>query len=412
MAVDVDHVNDSLGSSKTVHTATLDDSNLELSITVLSRAVSMSSTPLYHDGDTIIGTVHINSSKNSGIQDISISLRGQHSCYGKDTTFLRLSHSVWSPERRTSHEGVYERNLRGTNIWNFSIPLPACCNALDTGTSDTPLPPSFGGSGSVLPETINYEISCTVRRRFFSGPDEQLSVPIQYRPQTVAGSAPLSRSHAYNNGTPIPGPEVDAEGWSSFRSSCSGDFFSRREVNIDCEFSLAAPLEYARGGLIPFAVRVSTTDQQLLDLLAVTPDFLSIHLQRQVLCNTTLSATFEKTVSSGRYWVTAKIQGALLIAGEINASAILQPSFQYGALEVAYLVQFFIGAPGLHLKTASPIGAIPVQICARRAPGPRPISYAPTVSSEWDTTAALYSLPTIMGAALFHKGADGEIVLG
>lgn len=76
MAVNVDHVNDSLGSSKTVHTATLDDSNLELSITVLSRAVSMSSTPLYHDGDTIIGTVHINSSKNSGIQDISISVSG------------------------------------------------------------------------------------------------------------------------------------------------------------------------------------------------------------------------------------------------------------------------------------------------------------------------------------------------
>ncbi|KZV78549.1 hypothetical protein EXIGLDRAFT_847430, partial [Exidia glandulosa HHB12029] len=190
--------NDSLGCKRTVHTAALVNSRVELSTTVLSRAMSTESTPLYHDGDVVCGSVHVNVAKKRSVSGISVSVHGRHSCLDtNEVTFLRVSQELWVANKATmpKNSGTYVRDLRGTNIWDFAIQLPMLCNKISE--HNVPLPPSFGTAS--LPEAVLYEIRCVVRRGVFSE-NEELVIPLQYRPRTVAGRPSASILHAYTCG--------------------------------------------------------------------------------------------------------------------------------------------------------------------------------------------------------------------
>lgn len=192
----------------------------------------------------------------SSAHRVAAQVYGRHSCAGhaESTVFLELHETIWTPAtKKAAREGLGERDLRGQYNWDFAILLPRCCNkAFD---SNVLLPPTFGGSS--IPETLAYEIRCTVKRGRFAEDETcvrrpadaagalanvrvRLLIPMQYRPQTVAGRGAPSRLQAYHNATPIPGPEIDPNAWRSFQMTYRGDFFSRRMVTIDCEVSVRA----------------------------------------------------------------------------------------------------------------------------------------------------------------------------
>lgn len=110
---------------------------------------------------------------------------------------------------------------------------------------------------------------------------------------------------------------------------CVIDRIGLQQQLITMKVSLAAPLEYPRGCPIPFEIKISSADNQLIDLFAVSSNILSAELHRKVLCHTALPSSFDEIVGRGTYWISARTPSALYLAGETHASAIVQPSLQH-----------------------------------------------------------------------------------
>ncbi|EJD48694.1 hypothetical protein AURDEDRAFT_122655 [Auricularia subglabra TFB-10046 SS5] len=219
---------------------------------------------------------------------------------------------------------------------------------------------------------VDYEIKCTVGRGRFTL-DEVLTIPIQYRPQTVAGLGSSYRLQAYETNMPIPGPDIDPAGWRTARTTLQGDFFAQRSVKIICSFSLAEPLAYPRGYPVPFAAELACADAQVVDVLASQKPVVGTTLVRLVAGGDTPDVADIPT--SSRSWITHRdrARGRVHIAGELRAPAWLQPSFSFSGIAVEYYIRYVVKAPGLQL--GSQPADIAIRICARPAPGPLPVSY-------------------------------------
>ena len=73
----------------------------------------------------------------------------------------------------------------------------------------------------------------------------RLTTSIFYTPLTRAESPSALRQEAYNNGTPLPGPDGDPEGWKVLPPvQIKGTLFTTKPVEIQCTVSgsaLSAP---------------------------------------------------------------------------------------------------------------------------------------------------------------------------
>ncbi|EJD54120.1 hypothetical protein AURDEDRAFT_53433 [Auricularia subglabra TFB-10046 SS5] len=191
-----------------------------------------------------------------------------------EIVFLSVKTTVWeagSPE--------HPKLVQGANRLAFELVFPKTFASINrkTRNEDCELPPSFSTPG--FPLYLLYELRCTIHRGMLQD-HTVLSIPVKYVPRKEAAPPSTARMLSYEGHTPIPDPSTDPDGWKTYPKDCRVRAFGDRDVDIGCEFSLAYPLEYARGSFIPVHFRITCPDQQALDLLC-TPGAFTLHLKRQ-----------------------------------------------------------------------------------------------------------------------------------
>jgi len=98
--------------------------------------------------------------------------------------------------------------------------------------------------------------------------DSSIGTNIVYIPRSRATPPPFLRQVAYAEGTPLLPPSIDPDGWHSVRPvKMVGSLFNSRKIEVTWKLSIAKPLEFARGAVIPLSLLLESEDTQALDLL-------------------------------------------------------------------------------------------------------------------------------------------------
>ncbi|KAI5122906.1 hypothetical protein M0805_007584 [Coniferiporia weirii] len=269
-----------------------------------SNVASPRFLPSYFDGQVVAGAVELALAKPETILAVSITLSGTIVATNANAlTFWELTHVLWSsdmgdpraqittqqvspsPSSSRSVLGKSTTKLVGTYSWPFAITLPATCS-VPLRPKQPPatlrLPPSFSEKGAA--QFINYEINVRIRR----GPlriDNKLGTQFGFAPRVRPPAPSLLRRSAYQENTPLLGPEADVDGWEVLPPiTICGKVFGVRNVEATCTFSFASPLTYTRGTPIPCSLTIACADVQALDLI-FTPLSTSVYLIREVLYN-------------------------------------------------------------------------------------------------------------------------------
>lgn len=238
----------------------------DLHVHVISHALKHDSPPLFHDESLIAGTVEFGVRTNffSSIKSVVVELVGIQRVMGAlggkfisantgEVVFLSVKSTVWAA-------GPEHKFVQGTNRLDFELVFPKTFNTSITSNGrneDCDLPPSFSPPG--FPLYLVYELRCMIHHGILEE-ETLLRIPIHYVPRKEAGAPSTARMLSYEAHTPIPDPATDPDGWTTSPKDCLVRAFGDRDVTIGCEFSLATPLQYARGGFIPVHFRVTCPD--------------------------------------------------------------------------------------------------------------------------------------------------------
>jgi len=306
-----------------------------------------------------------------------------------------MSTNVWD-----GREAGVNSLERGTYSWPISMTLPRDFESHSDKAKGKRflLPPTFTAIG--YPEFLLYEIVVTVVRKGIFRNNDILSIPFRYIYRPMAAAIPLTRVLSYEARSPIPGPDVDPESWNQQEVKLRGHLFSK-PVRVDCEFSLALPMEYPRGYPIPFAIRLRSSDLDALDLLSSYTG-LSVCLMRQFAVINHASQDRDtkyfphNVVARGRYWLSHQSNELRSLEGEIQVPGHLSPSFTYPRLVLSYFILLSSEAGGLRLENEPPLVSIPVTVTYFPAPGLTPRSYAPPLRPGEDSPAAgVWNVPYV-----------------
>ncbi|TDL25703.1 hypothetical protein BD410DRAFT_604749 [Rickenella mellea] len=371
---------------------------------VSSNAPSVRFLPSYFEGQSISGNINLDLCKPDAIQSVSVTLSGQIVATNVTPfTFLEEKQLLWStdmgdPRSPTSSGQLkYSGKLQGAYRWVFSFTMPSTCSVSWKSKEPPialPIPPSFSERGAT--QYINYELFVWIRR----GPlriDSKLGTSLGYSPRIRPDPPSMLRQLAYQNGSPIVGPEGDPKGWTvSQPIPIKGTLFGKRPVEATCTLSisvqlaLALPLCYTRGTAIPCSMTISARDCQAVDLLA-TPKSPQVRLLRKVnygaveqpLGKDGQTLTHSTTdIVSAVWWPDGNEECTDVhtrrLNGEIHLPKDLQPSFIFGRFSVKYVIVFqpfeataFEATDKVSLFSAS------VDIATSHAHGPLPRAYAP-----------------------------------
>lgn len=277
----------------TEHTFRLKENNRDwVTLKLYSGAKSSTSLPVYFEKEEISGSLEINAERGDSIHSITAKVVGRIVTGGHTSdslTFLDKSLSIWakSPEipKVSSSEGMSGNKLIGYYKWPLSISLPRdVVVPWSTGTATMQL------RKYRLPETFlerHIEVSVVYRFTIVIGrgrlrSDSRIDTAFAYVPYTKPESPSLLRQLAYTERCPLPGPEADPGGWKTFVPVVArGTLLPDHPVNVECTLSLAKPLFYTRGTLIPCALKLESNDTNVLNMFAV-PAAIVLQLRRRV----------------------------------------------------------------------------------------------------------------------------------
>ncbi|KAJ7051351.1 hypothetical protein C8F01DRAFT_1339856 [Mycena amicta] len=329
--------------------------------------------------------------------------------------FLEVKKTLWSSEEgdpnapgsgSASGSGLH---LKGDYSWPFSIELPA---EIHKDGKILQLPHSFGtGVGYI---SIQYVLELhIVRPKLHFGRDERLAVVFNYFALTKPAAPSPLRALAYKDNTPLPGPDVDPEGWHTKTFSISGMLFESREVDIQIEFSLAKPLSYTRSTTIPCALKISSSDTEAVDLLT-NPTAPMVYLECTTQQNPDSYRTTMEPCARAVFWTGNKQRRGELM-GEIHVNPTLHPTANftpYGFRVQYSIVLFPFQTAGFKqngdlepLKGSRQI----VEICTGYAPGPRPKAHTGAGTGEGGgRNAAIDSYYRMRAMATLHTAGEYE----
>ncbi|KAK7690954.1 hypothetical protein QCA50_006057 [Cerrena zonata] len=290
---------------------------------------------------------------------------------------------------------VLAGKLRGSHSWPFSIRLPrGICIIPGDGVRHTfRLPPSMDGKAQ-----IRYHLLVRVKRGSLSS-GQRLVVPFIYTPQARPAQASVLRQIAYLDSSPLIGPEGDPEGWRTLApTKISGQIFNTRPVDITYTLSIARPLCYTRGTVIPLIMTVSTSDLQALDLLSAPPA-LCVRLARSAeFASSILSAaikvvgpwqTSPEFIADAAWWPILDYGGSSsasedvsskTLHGEIRIPEDASPSCLILNFQLQYSVGMFPPKAVAFTPACSPDTLLlnqQVEVVTLHAQGPRPVAYLP-----------------------------------
>ncbi|KAJ6550988.1 hypothetical protein DFH09DRAFT_603593 [Mycena vulgaris] len=355
-------------------------------LTVTSAARSAQSLPLYYEGDSIEGSFETDPGNSDSIRSITISVSGSivTGPLADDTSaFLHLSSSLWS--RRSSTLRV------GHRVWPFSISLPSeATTASGGGRSSTfRLPETFALRNSGL--SVVYEVSVAVSRGLFRT-ENKFKTQFRYVPRTAPSPPSILRQGAYSEHTALMGPRDDPPGWETpVTVMAHGHVFKTRQAVVQCTLSLATPLSYTRGSVIPCWIIIESGDPDALELFA-SQNALSVRLRRRVRYQATALLTVHNVdprplvtdVASASWWPQPTYDSTAYtrtLEGEIRVPANLTSSGEMGLAQfsVSYTVDLFpSNCPDFTPADQGALLSMPVKITTMYPENvPQPIIYTP-----------------------------------
>ncbi|KAK7016286.1 hypothetical protein R3P38DRAFT_3321389 [Favolaschia claudopus] len=359
------------------------------SLSLMSSAKSAKSVPTFHEKEHINGSFQLAAEKGDSIQSVTVIVTGRIITGASvDDTYVFLNQplSLWS--KADSRSSGSATKLLGTCVWPFSIPLPKAVSLQDSG-SDTlfRLPESFCERHTRA--SVIYEISVLVSRGKLRA-DSQIKTRFGYIPSTRPDPPSLLRQLAYRENSLLPGPDVDPVGWkASSTVVVRGTVFKTRPAAVHCMLSLANPLSYTRGTVIPCRMTLESTDGHALDIFSC-PSAPMVTLRRCVRFQNPSTSTKREVdwietyedVSRAVFWPAVDGSDAAYsrsLEGEIKLPKELTSTSSIGRFTVSYtVVVSSFDAPGFTPSSSQPILAEPVTITTTHArDSPRPLAYAP-----------------------------------
>ncbi|KAJ6624071.1 hypothetical protein B0H10DRAFT_1785488 [Mycena sp. CBHHK59/15] len=329
---------------------------------VSSRSPTPTHIPTFLEGDKISGSFTLNLDSGESITCVRAVAKGQIIPGPTDAeafTFAEAASTLWSKDagdpRNAASTSRYSGKLSGHYEWPFTLDMP--------GTVTLPATNQYASGTFRLPQTflerrfptsVQYVLIVHINRSRFRLNSRQATM-FAYVPATRPPPPSLLRQLAYQENSPLLGPDADPTGWEQLPPfTVRGVVFSTRPVEAVCNFSLAKPLCYTRGSPIPCVITLSSTDTQALDLLS-SPRAISVHLRRRLRpvmpaskrsgifdANADLSADPAEDMAAAAWWPspvgaqddtpmpcgdgTARTVRRRTLDGEIQLSKILKPS--------------------------------------------------------------------------------------
>ncbi|KAF7368299.1 hypothetical protein MVEN_00151100 [Mycena venus] len=346
--------------------------------------------PTITQGSNLAGSVKLALRSAEAIQAVCILIRGEI-LKGERVaiTFLDSKHTLW-PSDGGDNTGKSAGKLKGDYEWPFSLFLPSSINK-DGETYH--LPHTFSDPGSF---NVRYAVELRIVRGKLR-PDDKLTCTIGYFTMKQPGPPSRLRQLAYQENSPLFGPEADPDGWHSQSLSVKGTLFSSRTIDVKVTFSVANPLAYTRSASIPCAMTIETPDTEALDLLS-TPAAAMVYLERAFRENKNTGGNTVEPCARAVFWLSTEgqpeaedVSSRRRLMGEIHLKGNLHPSSAMVGFRVEYnVVVFPFHAAGFKPleESSGPIFRLPVEIMTRYAAGPRQRTYStPTYETRNASTS-------------------------
>nr|GAT60473.1 predicted protein [Mycena chlorophos] len=364
--------------------------------------LSSATEPTILQGTPVSGSVQLDlqslSAGTDSVHAVHLTVRGQTQGGNPDgigipAVFLEIKKELWTRNAGTAGENP---GPQGEQSLPFAIDLPS--EIIKQGKA-YPLPASFGTELGYF--TVEYHVELRVVRSMFHLGSDKLHAKFKYFALTTAAAPSPLRALAYQENSPLLGPDADPDGWASKVFSIKGRAFASRDVDIQVKISLAKPFSYTRATSIPVAMSIESTDAEVVDLLSAPRAPILI-----LECTTQQNALNYHTtseVAGQAVWWTVPGQPKGHLMGEIHLKSSLYPSTDFApyGFRVLYSLVFFpFQAPGF--KQTGEIEPIKgsrqvVDITTSFASGPRPKTYshvplATEASAKNEAVAAYYCI--------------------
>ncbi|KAJ7126274.1 hypothetical protein C8R44DRAFT_781516 [Mycena epipterygia] len=372
----------------TEHIFSLHDKKRKIRATLklFSSAPTPASLPTFLEGDKINGNFTLNIPSSEKIVGVSVLVRGEIITGPQQRDrlcFLDIPVPLWS-------KSLASPSLGGDCYWPFSIHIPKDVLLADPEKHDAVrsylLPQTFLERGTKV--SAHYYLSVQIIRSAMLFREDELQTMFVYVPALRPEPPSILRQLAYQENIPIPGPEIDGDGWHTCPSvTMRGTVFNNRQVEVQCVFSLAKPLSYTRGSVIPCSLTYFCRDLQALNLLC-TPSTVQVRLNRQVKCRSLTAAagsgpalTTNDIEESGRavWWLNGspRQQDSRKLEGEIHLPKNLKPTSAISSFTLKYFVVVLpFSVTGFLSTDTQPLIEQEVCIGTIFAKGPRPRYYA------------------------------------
>ncbi|KAJ7126755.1 hypothetical protein C8R44DRAFT_616735 [Mycena epipterygia] len=374
---------------------------------VLSRSPTPNHLPTYLEGDSITGAFTLNLERAETITELRAVAKGQiipGPAESEAFTFVEVTSTLWSKENgdpRNPGGSSCNGKLCGHYEWPFTLELPITVTVPATNHSRSEtfrLPQTF--LERRFPTSIQYVLVVHISRSKFR-------TMFAYVPATRPSPPSPLRQLAYQENSPLLGPDADPAGWEQLPPfTVSGTIFSTRRIEVTCSLSIAKPLCYTRGSPIPLVITLSSTDAQALDLLS-SPRAIAVHFRRRLKptmpaskrngmfdANADLSADPAENIAAASWWPSLEgsqeatghriggMAGGISrrrLNGEIQLSTTLKPSSRIAHFAVEYTVEVLpFKAIAFTSRDAKPLLKQSVEIVTMFASNcPRPRAYAP-----------------------------------
>ncbi|KAJ4477346.1 hypothetical protein J3R30DRAFT_3291468 [Lentinula aciculospora] len=341
--------------------------------------------PTFLEGSRVDGSVKVNVENGESINAVTISIQGKVLSGARQHIFLDHSQTLW-PLSSTHSDGLkLESKLQGEYSWPFSIHLPKEVT-LTVGSRDAPRVEVFRLPHTFMERHARASVQYEVIVRFARGllkTDHRIIASFSYIPITRPEPPSQLRQVAYEENKNIPGPIADPQGWYTLPpAQIQGKLFNRQSVDLFCTLSLALPLSYTRGSVIPLHLVIQTNDIQALETLS-SPRAIICRLRRTLRYNKTVDPKLRKDEFEhselATWWPCVespppeKETFKRSLNGEIALSPDLKPTISIARFQIEYTVVLFpFDANSFRFESNDLLLDCAVEIATTFAPGPRP----------------------------------------
>ncbi|KAJ6562567.1 hypothetical protein B0H19DRAFT_1260136 [Mycena capillaripes] len=329
--------------------------------------------PTIPQGTNLAGSVKLELQSTETIQAVCILIKGEIvENTAAPISFLEAKHTLW-----TAAENGGKSKLKGDYEFPFNIEIP---------TTFSKNGKMYNAPHTFMEKVSSISVRYTAELRIVRGklrPDDKVTCTFGYFSMQQPGPPSELRRLAYQENSPLLGPDADPEGWHTQPVSAKGKIFASRSLDAKFTFSLANPLSYPRSASIPCAMTIESTDTQALDLLS-SPTASIVYLERltkeklkdaqwNIIAEPCAQAVFW-TSTEGATETPHRRQ----LMGEIHLKANLQPSSAVPKFAIEYAVVVFpFQAAGFKASDTAPLLRQVVEIMTRHPPGPRQKTYTP-----------------------------------